>query len=164
MSGYRMGCVVVMLGAMVAAGGVARTQTTSEPSCTLEKQVYTCDWAGFVQRLDKAHTVTVETESSVDRFTAKQLRQLAGELGKTIAPEDQLGDLTFLLIPMQTAGVEIGPAGEPLATLRIYASAPGTPRGRLLWAETYTGQPDRPWPATVHALIQQFQSRFAQKH
>jgi hypothetical protein len=143
MSGYRMGRVVVMLGTLVAAGGMAQAQTPSEPSCTLEKQVYKCDWQAFVQRLDKSHTVAVETQSSVDRFTAKQLRELAGELGKTVAPEDQLG--------------------EAIATLRIYASAPGTPRATLLWAETYTGQPDRPWPATVHALIQQFQDRL-QKH
>jgi hypothetical protein len=163
MSGYRMGCVVVMLGALVAAGGVARPQSANEAGCTLEKQVYTCNWAGFVQQLDKAHTVAVETQSSLDRFTAKQLRELAGELGKTVAPEDQLGDLTFLLIPMQSTGVHIGPGGEPLATLRIYASSPGTPRGTLLWAETFTGQPDRPWPATVHALIEQFQDRL-QKH
>ena len=163
MSGYRMGRVVVMLGTLVAAGGMAQARTPSEPSCTLEKQVYKCDWQAFVQRLDKSHTVAVETQSSVDRFTAKQLRELAGELGKTVAPEDQLGDLTFLLIPLQSTGVHYGPAGEAIATLRIYASAPGTPRATLLWAETYTGQPDRPWPATVHALIQQFQDRL-QKH
>jgi hypothetical protein len=162
MSGYRMGCVVVMLGALVAVGGAARAQTPSEGGCTLEKQVYTCDWAAFVQRLDKAQTVAVQTES-LDRFTAKQLRELAGALGKTVAPEDELGDLTFLLIPMQSTGVHIGPGGEPLATLRIYASLPGAPRGTLLWAETYTGQPDRPWPATVHALIEQFHDR-VQRH
>jgi hypothetical protein len=162
MSGYRMGCVVVMLGALIAAGGVARAQSANEQGCRLEKQVYTCDWPAFVRRLDKAHTVTIETQQ-IDRFTAKQLRDLVGELGKTIAPEDQLGDLTFLLIPMQSTGVHIGPGGEPLATLRIYASLPGTPRGTLLWAETYTGQPDRPWPATVHALIEQFHDRL-QRH
>ncbi len=157
-----MGCVVVMLGALVAAGGVARAQGANEAGCTLEKQLYTCNWDAFVQRLDRAHTVAVETQQ-LDRFTAKQLRELAGELGKAVAPEDQLGDLTFLLIPMQSTGMHIGPAGEPLATLRIYASSPGTPRGTLLWAETYTGKPDRPWPATVHSLIEQFQDRL-QKH
>ena len=158
MSGYRMGCVVAMLGALVGAGGIARAQAANEQGCTLEKQVYTCDWQAFVQRLDKAHTVAIETQQ-IDRFTARQLRELVGELGKTVAEEDQLGDLTMLLIPMQPTGVHIGPNGEALATLRIYASAPGTPRGTLLWAETYTGQPDRPWPATVHALIEQFHDR-----
>jgi hypothetical protein len=162
MSGYRMGCVVVMLGALVGAGGVAPAQSANESGCTLVKEVYTCNWPAFVQRLDKAHTVAVETQQ-LDRFTAKQLRELVGELGKTVAPEDQLGELTFLLIPMQSTGVHIGPGGEPLATLRIYASLPGTPRGTLLWAETYTGQPDRPWPATVHALIEQFHDRL-QRH
>jgi len=161
MSGYRMGCVVVMLSAL-AAGGVARAQKANEQGCTLEKQVYTCDWQAFVQRLDKARTIAIETQQ-IDKFTARQLRELAGELGKTVVPEDQLGDLTFLLIPMQSTGVHIGPAGEPLATLRIYASLTGAPRGTLLWAEMFTGQPDRPWPATVHALIEQFHDRL-QKH
>jgi hypothetical protein len=162
MSGYRMGCVVVMLGALVGAGRVVSAQSANEPGCTLVKEVYTCNWPAFVQRLDRAHTVAVETQQ-LDRFTAKQLRELVGELGKTVAPEDQLGDLTFLLIPMQSTGVHIGPGGEPLATLRIYASLPETPRGTLLWAETYTGQPDRPWRSTVHALIEQFHDRL-QRH
>ncbi len=156
-----MGCVAVLLGSLVA-GGTARAQAVNEPGCTLEKQVYTCNWPAFVQRLDKARTVAIETQQ-IDRFTAKQLRELVGELGKTVPTEDQLGDLTFLLIPMQSTGVHIGPAGEPLATLRVYASLPGTPRGTLLWAETYTGQPDRPWPSAVRSLIEQFHDRL-QKH
>ena len=162
MSGYRMGYVVAILVATVAAAGMAQAQSANEQGCTLVKEVYTCDWAGFVQRLDKAKSVAVETQQ-LDRFTAKQLRELVGELGKTVANEDQLGDLTMLLIPLQSTGVHIGPAGEPLATLRIYASLPGTPRGTLLWAETYTGQPDRPWPSTVHSLVEQFHDRL-QKH
>jgi len=162
MSGYRVGCAVVVLSALIAAGGVASAQGANEQGCTLEKQVYTCDWQTFVRQLDRAHTVAVETQQ-IDRFTAKQIRELVGVLGKAVAPEDQPGDLTMLLIPLQPTGVHIGPGGEPLATLRIYASAPGMPRGALLWAETYTGQPDRPWPSTAHALIQQFQNRL-QKH
>jgi len=162
MSGYRMGCAVVMLSSLIATGGVASAQTANEQGCTLEKQVYTCDWQAFVHRLNKAQTIAIETQQ-IDRFTAKQLRELVGQIGKTAAPENQLGDLTMLLIPLQPTGVHIGPGGEPLATLRIYASAPGMPRSTLLWAETYTGQPDRPWPSTVHSLIQQFQDRL-QKH
>lgn len=162
MSGYRMGCVVVMAGLLAGAGGIARAQSPVEPGCTLEKQVYTCDWPAFAHRLHKAQTVAVETER-LDRFTAKQLRELVGELGKSVAPENQLGDLTFLLIPMQSTGVHIGPGGEPLATLRIYATLPGDPRARLLWAEVYSGDPDRPWPSTVHALIEQFRDR-VQRH
>ena len=157
---WRMGCIVVMSIAL-ASGGPALAQRESAP-CTLDKQVYTCDWQAFVQRLDKAKTVSIETQQ-IDRSTARQLRELIGELGKSVAPESSQGDLTMLLIPMQSTGIHIGPAGEPLATLRIYAPLPGTPRGTLLWAETYTGQPDRPWPMTVHALIEQFKDR-VQRH
>jgi hypothetical protein len=130
--------------------------------CTLEKQVYTCDWQAFAQQLDEARSVSIETQS-MDRFTARQLRELTGQLGKSVAPNGQQGDLTFLVIPLPSTGVHIGPAGEPLATLRIYAPEPGHARGKLLWAENYTGDPDRPWPAIVHALIQQFHDRI-QKH
>ena len=138
------------------------TRAQQSAGCTLEKQVYTCDWQAFVQRLDKARSVSIETQS-IDRFTERQLRELAGELGKSVAVGEEQGDLTFLVIPLQSTGVHIGPAGEALATLRIYAPAPGDPRGRLLWAEVYKGDPDRPWPATVHALIEQFHDRI-QKH
>ncbi len=161
MSGWRVGCVVAMCGALMS-GGAALAQSENAPGCTLAKQVYTCDWQAFVQRLNKAKTVSIETHQ-IDRFTARQLRELIGELGKSVAPEGSQGDLTMLLIPMQSTGIHIGPAGEPLATLRIYAPLPGTPRGTLLWAETYTGQPDRPWPMTVHALIEQFKDR-VQRH
>jgi hypothetical protein len=160
MSGCRLGYVVVMWGALMSIG-VAQAQTAGGPGCTLEKQVYTCNWQAFLPQLEKAKTVTIETQQ-IDRFTARQLRELAEELGKSVAPDDEPGDLTMLLIPVESTGVHIGPAGEPLATLRIYAPLPGAPRGTLLWAETYTGQPDRPWPMTVHALIEQFKDRVQQ--
>ncbi len=72
---------------------------------------------------------------------------------------DQPADLTFLLIPIDPTGVDFGPAGRDLATLRIYAPGHNGTHGTLLWAETYRGQPDRPWPAIAHATIEQFQSR-----
>lgn len=154
---------VVWIGlALVLAGGVAIAQKDTGGGCTLDKQVYTCDWQAFRSRLDAAHTVTVETER-MDRAAAGQLRKLAGELGKTVQHEGQPADLTFLLIPVEPTGVHLGPTGEPLATLRIYAPGPGTTRGTLLWAETYTGQPDRPWPMVVHELIEQFRARFEKR-
>jgi hypothetical protein len=160
MSGYRFCSVVVLCGALSSAG-IARPQSAEAPGCTLEKQVYTCNWQAFIPRLEKAKTVTIETQQ-IDRFTGRQLRELAEELGKSVAADGEPGDLTMLLIPLESTGVHIGPAGEPLATLRIYAPLPGAPHGTLLWAETYTGQPDRPWPMTVHALIEQFKDRVQQ--
>ena len=157
-----MGVVAVAMGALLVAQAAFAHSENAAPGCTLVKQVYTCNWRAFVDRLNRAETVGVETEN-LDRFTARQVRELVGELGKRVASPGQEGDLTFLLIPMQSTGVHIGPQGEPLATLRIYAALPGNSRGTLLWAETYTGQPDRPWASTVHALIEQFQDR-VQKH
>jgi hypothetical protein len=160
MSGLRkFGAMVVLTGLLTVSGTMTAQQNGG---CTLQKQVYTCDWQAFAQQLDKAKSISIETQS-MDRFTARQLRQLAGELGKSVVPDGQQGDLTFLVIPLPSTGVHIGPAGEPLATLRIYAPEPGNARGKLLWAEIYTGDPDRPWPAIVHALIQQFHARI-QRH
>lgn len=154
----RWAVAVVVMGGLVA--GVAGAQDQAA-GCTLQKQMYTCNWQAFRSKLDAAHTVAVETQH-MDRPTAAQLRRLAEELGKTVTDE-QGADLTFLLIPLEPTGVHIGPGGEPLATLRVYAQGAGTTRGTLLWAETYTAQPDRPWPTTVHALIEQFKERVS-KH
>ena len=162
MPGYRMGCVVVMLGALVAAGGVVRAQSRVRRDARWRSR-YTratgrrlfSDWIRRTRSRSRRSSLTGLPRSSCGIWSESW--------GRRSRPEDQLGDLTFLLIPMQSTGVHIGPGGEPLATLRIYASLPGTPRGTLLWAETYTGQPDRPWPATVHTLIEQFHDRL-QKH
>lgn len=160
MSGLRMRFAIATLAGLLTASGTSSAQDNA--GCTLKKQMYTCNWQAFVHRLDKAKSISVEAQP-MDRFTARQLRELAGELGKSVAPADQQGDLTFLLIPMQPTGVHIGPAGETLATLRIYAPTPENPRGTLVWAETYAGQPDRPWPSTVHALIEQFHDRMQKR-
>lgn len=152
---------VLLLGWVVGlAVGTAAAQTRGEAGCTLEKQVYTCNWQSFESRLDAAHTVAIETER-MDHFAAAQLRKLAAEMGKSVVKKGEPADLTFLLIPVEPTGIHLGPSGEPLATLRIYAPGRGTSRGTLLWAETYKGDPDRPWPAVVDALIGQFRARLA---
>ena len=131
--------------------------------CTLQKGIYTCNLRAFEHALAAAHTVTVETEA-LDRYTATQLRQLARTLGKSVlSTETENGpasaaDLTFLLIPAGNRGSTFGPEDHELATLQVYAPGNGSPHGTLLWAETLRGQGDRPWPAQVHALIEQFQA------
>ena len=107
----------------------------------------------------------------MDRFTAEQLRKLVAKLGKSVAGADQAADLTFLLTPVESTGIHIGPVGEPVATLRIYAPrmAPGagtesgSSLGTLVWAETWIGHSDRPWPSIVHSLIEQFEDRFGKR-
>ena len=154
---------VLLLGLIAGlAVGTAAAQAGSEAGCTLEKQIYTCNWQAFESRLNATHTVTIET-GRMDHFAAAQLRNLAAEMGKSVVKTGEPADLTFLLIPIEPTGVHLGPSGEPLATLRIYAPGRGTTRGTLLWAETYKGDPDRPWPAVVEALIEQFRARLGKR-
>jgi hypothetical protein len=130
---------------------------TADVGCTLKKDVYTCDRNSFVTSLKSATTIAVETQGT-DHTTGPQLRELIHKLGKTA--QTAPADLTFLLIPVASDGMYVGPSGSELATLRVYGPSPEGQRGRLLWAETYIGQADMPWPAIVHALIQQFQTKF----
>ena len=160
----------LLLFAVPLSGASSRMQAgmgaaaPASAGCTLQKHTYTCNFAAFRQDLAAAHTVTVETQR-LDRPTANQLRQLVQALGKSVAgttPENgaaPAADLTFLLIPMENSGINFGPQDHELATLRIYAPGTGTSHGTLLWAEVLRGQGDRPWPAQVHALIEQFQDR-----
>ena len=126
--------------------------------CTQAKNIYTCDWETFRRALGAAHTVAVPV-SPMDRFTAVQLRELAGALGKSVAAKGQAGDLVFSVLPVDSTGIDFGPRDRPLATLQVYAPEPDSGRKTLLWVETYTGQPDRPWAADVKAVIDQFRKR-----
>jgi hypothetical protein len=129
--------------------------------CTLKDHVYTCNSAAFQRALLSAKTATVETQN-VDGAARQQLTGLVvKKLGKTLAPEGGPTDLIFLIVPTEQGGtVDTRPGATDLGTLRVYsASADGT-REHLLWAETYSGEPDMPWPAVVHSLIAQFEGQF----
>jgi hypothetical protein len=132
-------------------------QTISSTPCTLNKQVYTCDEASFASTLKQARTIAIEALPR-DQAAAAQLKELVTSLGKTLAPDT--ADLTFRLTRPEPSGVNIGPAGVPLAILSVYAQAADGSRGPLLWLETFTGQPDTPWPSIIHAAIQRFQENF----
>jgi len=129
-------------------------------ACTLKNHVYTCDGATFEKALAGAKTVSVETHNA-DGVARAQLKDLVTKkLGKTIAAQDTAPDLIFLLIPIGEQGINNIPGNVDLGTLRIYSPTPDGARGHLLWAETYSGQQDLPWPAVVHSVIQQFQGHF----
>jgi len=55
-------------------------------------------------------------------------------------------------------GVVVGPGDQALAVLRVFDTRNGA--RKLVWAEIFTGQPDRPWASDVRAVINQFQARF----
>lgn len=126
-------------------------------SCTLNKDVYTCDRDSFIKSLKAATTVAVDTQGT-DHTSPSELKKLIYKLNKT--PQQIGSDLTFLLIPMPNDGINVGFSGTELATLRVYGPAPQGVRGQLLWVETFTGTADLPWPAVVHNLIQQFYAKF----
>lgn len=143
--------------ALVLGSGVAQAQV-SAAGCTIDHKVATCNWSSFRKSLDSARVVKAEY-ANMDRSTGSQLKELAKSLGKGVAGGDEGADLTFTVVPADVTGMDIGPADEEILELRVYAG--GSSRGKLIWVETYRGQKDKPWPANVHAAIEQFQARLA---
>jgi hypothetical protein len=129
-------------------------------TCTLKEHVYTCDGAKFHQALLSAQTVAIQTHN-VDGVARVRLTELVKKkMDKSVARPGTQADLIFLLIPIETSGIVNGAVNSDLGTLRIYSSTPEGRPDHLLWAETYTGLPDLPWPAVVSRLITQFQTHF----
>jgi len=148
----------------LASGRVqAQSESATEDlgGCKLKDHIYTCDGAAFQKALASAKTASVETHN-VDGVARQQLTELlTKKLGKTIAAEDNPPDVVFLLVPVSEGGQVMYTTGDAdLGTLRVYSATPDGARGHLLWAETFSGAPDMPWPAVVHGLILQFQLRF----
>jgi hypothetical protein len=142
--------------AFLAFSVIAQAQSYAAAGCSLVKGRYQCDQVGWVKALANARTVLVETQP-FDRNSQRRLAELATELGKTTASDD--ADLVFRLERLDPENnVYYGPNGRDLATLRVYSHGSQSARGPLIWAETFTGQPDMPWPTVVHQLIQQFKS------
>ena len=140
-------------------------QVATEPHCTADKKVehYLCDAPAFQSRLAQAHTVRIDTDR-MDLFGRKQMEALVTGLGKQVAAPEQRPDLVFDIAPVNRSGrIDFGPGDTAIATLTVYDAARGAGRGGLIWAETFDGQEDRPWPAVVVDLIRQFQTN-ALKH
>jgi hypothetical protein len=103
--------------------------------------------------------MSVQSEP-MDVKTENDLKGLAHHLGKRVVePGERRADLQFLLVPLNKDGIYIGDADLPLATLRVYAGGTKTQRGKLVWAETYSGKKDMPFPAVEYYLIQQFEAK-----
>lgn len=130
-------------------------------ACTLKDHVYTCDGAAFQRALSTAKTVSLQTHNADGVARGQLTAFVTKKLGKTIASPDNPADLSFLLMPIDRAGnIDASPGDLDLGTLRVYSVKPdGTPE-HLLWAETFAGPLDMPWPAVVRGLILQFRSHF----
>lgn len=161
-----MKTILLLLNLTLGASAVAPAQTSSTEnvgSCTLQNYVYHCDSAAFTKALASAKSATVEAQN-VDAYSRDQLKKMiAGKYGKQVVEPGGSPDLIFLIIPVGGDGIDITP-GEPiLGSLRVYSATAEGGRGHLLWAETYNGPRDLPWPAVVRSLILQFQKHFPAK-
>ncbi len=132
----------------------------SLPACTLQGKNYLCSKPNLQQALAATHTIAVVSQPA-NHASDAALASLAKSLGKATANGDEasLAELTFRLTPIEPAGVSVGAGTVDLAMLNIFVAAPGNPVGRLLWSETYNGNPDMPWPSVVNALTRQFKTR-----
>jgi hypothetical protein len=133
---------------------------TDAGGCTLKDHVYTCDGAKLQAALLGARTVVIEAHNW-DGVARAQLKDMVTKkLAKTVAAQGVAADLIFLMVPIDPVGVINGTGDADLGTLRIYSCASDGSRGHLLWAETYSGAQDLPWPAVVRRLIMQFELHF----
>lgn len=76
---------------------------------------------------------------------------LARSLGKTIRAGSSL---RLVLAPSDAGGIYYGPSDRELGTIRAWYG------NKLLWVESYYGQPDIPWPIVVNHLTAQFRRNF----
>lgn len=143
-----------------------QNQTTEDlGGCTLRDHVYHCDGAVFEKALNAASRAQIDTHN-LDGVARNQLTAfITSKLGKTVVPRGAPADLRFLMLPVDDHDLESGfhtdSAGNAnLGTLRIYTVTPSGSGGHLLWAETFSGNLNMPWPFVVRGLIQQFQARF----
>ena len=132
----------------------AQTDSPNELSrmagCTLQGRTYTCSRADLKRALSLSKSITAISRPA-NHASDSALAALIRDLGKTAATADSPSDLTFLLEPLQDSGVAIGPGTADLARLRVLITAPDAQEGKLLWVETYRGDPSMVWPAIARA-------------
>ncbi len=165
-------CLLLPAGLLSAqnlpAQNSAKADLSHMAGCTLQGHTYTCSKADLKRALSLAKTVTSVSQPA-NHASDAALAELVTKLGKSPATADTPSDLTFVLEPLQEAGVQAGPSTVDLARLRVFLTAPsdqtapdGTP-GKLLWIQTYNGDPSMGWPAiaraTTLALRDQIRSR-----
>ena len=129
------------------------------PACVLQGRNYLCNKPNAIAALAAAHTVALVSQPA-NHASDAALASLARSLDKAVLPGDKAdgADLTLRLTPIEPAGVSVGMGTTNLAMLNLFAATPGNPIGRLLWSETYNGNPDMPWPSVVNALTRQFKA------
>jgi hypothetical protein len=134
----------------------AHAQPSMVVACSQVKSGYQCDQAAFAKTLSGARAIAIETQP-FDRNGERELAELAAQLGKATSAEK--ADLVFRLERIDPDhSLYYGPNSRELATLRVYFRSSQNAHGPLIWIETFTGQPDMPWPTVVHEIIEQFKA------
>lgn len=141
--------LVLCIAGSASAPAQLRVQTHS---CTLNGNQYGCDKQSFAEVLKTAATVSVDAPR-LDPASTKAMDKLAQALGKSVRSGSEL---RLVLAQSGSSGIYYGPSDRELATIRAYYGTPG----KLLWVESYYGQPDTPWPIVVNRLTQQFRDDF----
>ena len=130
--------------------------------CTLQGHRYTCSKADLQRAVSLSSTVTYISQPA-NHASDAALADLIKKLGKTPASGDSPSDLTFILEPLQESGVQVGPGTVDLAKLRVLLTGPAGSPGKLLWVQTFNGDPSMVWAAvaraTTAALRDQLHSR-----
>jgi hypothetical protein len=147
---------IVLMMCFASMSGVVSAQARKPADlagCTAKDGQMTCNLYWLRKSLGEAHTVKAEYGER-DRATGAQLKDLAKSLGKRVAAPNQPADLTFTVAPASVSGIDIGPADEEILELKVFSGSDA--QKKLIWVETYRGQKDKPWPANVHAAIEQF--------
>ncbi len=134
------------------------------PACTLQGKTYLCSKLNLQQALASAHTVAIVSQPA-NHASDAALASLVKSLDKTVAAGtgEDAADLTIRLTPIEPAGVNVGMGAVDLAMLNIFVATPGNPTAKLVWSETYNGNPDMPWASVTRALTRQFKSRLGLK-
>ena len=162
-----MRILLASLGLLLVPAALPAQQPTNPilsrmAGCTLQDHTYTCSKADLERALSLAKTITYISQPA-NHASDAALADLIKHLGKTPTTGDTRSDLTFLLEPLQEAGVEVGPGAVDLARLRVLLTAPSGTQGKLLWVQTLNGDPSMSWPAiaraTTLALRDQLHSR-----
>ncbi len=144
------------------AAGEGSASPADLPACTLDGKTYHCSKPAALQALAAAHTIALVSQPA-NHASDAALASLAQVLDKAAVFPDAPHDLTLRLTPIEPAGVTVGTGSIDLAMLNLFVAVPGNPTAKLLWSETYTGDPDLPWPSVVHALTRQFRTRLGLK-
>lgn len=158
-----LACLCLLLAPAVALAQNADQAALSRMAgCTLQNRTYTCSKADLQRALSLAKTITSISQPA-NHASDAALTGLIKDLGKTPATGDTPSDLTFILEPLQEAGVQVGPGTVDLARLRVLITAPSGSQGKLLWVQTFNGDSSMAWPAiaraTTLALRDQLHSR-----